>query len=129
MSKAQFIEVHQFGEELEKMQIFAKSFDHQIEPMRNGRLYAFERDQRVFGYADVLYIPVAFPAFDPRSTTPRDVLEILQGWKHSCQISHGGDGLIGVPLVEDRKTFPVEMIEKTGFTRMKRELYSLDKLA
>ena len=125
MNRAKFTEVHQFGEELEKMQVFARSFNHRIEPMRNGRLYAFQKDERVFGYADVLYVPVAFPAFDPRSTTPRDVVEILDGWKHHCQIAQGGDGLIGTPLPEDRGTFPVQMIEKAGFTRMKRELYSL----
>jgi hypothetical protein len=96
--------------------------------MRHGKLIAFQKDERVFGYADVLYVPVAFPAFDPRSTHPRDVIEILQGWKHHCQIATGGEGLIGVPLGKDRKTFPEEMIQKVGFTRMKRELYSLDKL-
>jgi hypothetical protein len=125
--RASFVEVPQFTENFAKMQIFAKSFGHHIEPMRNGKLFAFYRDQRVFGYADVLYVPVAFPAFDPRSTTPRDVVETLQGWKSACEITHGGEGLIGVPLAEDRKTFPAAQIEKAGFSAMKREIYSLEQ--
>jgi hypothetical protein len=90
-------------------------------------VFCFEREGRVFGYADVLYVPIAFPAFHPALTTPRGVVEVLQSWRAHCQFQNAGDGLIGVPLAADRSTFPTEMIESAGFTRLKREIYSLSE--
>ena len=123
--KVNFLEINQFGEDLERMQNFAKSFDHIIQPMRNGKIVALERDGVIFGYADIIYLPVVFPAFHPDKTNPRKVVETLKGWKASCQLTNSGDGLIGVPLDEDRKTFPREMLTGAGFQKMNRELYSI----
>lgn len=121
--KMKFVEVPQYGDEFAKMQQFAKSFDHVINPMRNGKLVAFEKDDRVYGYADIIYLPIAFPAFHPEVTTARGVVEVIDGWKAHCQLSTGGQGFIGVPLEQDRKTFPPEMLENAGFSQMKREIY------
>jgi len=126
--KTQFKEVAQFTPEFKSLQDFARTFDHTIHPMRNGRVFAFQREGKIFGYADVLYIPVAFPAFHPEHTDARKVAEVLSGWKANCQISSGGDGIIGVPLESDRQTFPTQMIEHAGFTRLKREIYGLTPL-
>jgi hypothetical protein len=123
--KTQFKEVAQFSPEFKSLQDFAKTFDHHIHPIRNGRVFAFQREGKVFGYADVLYVPVAFPAFHPEHTDARKVVEVLAGWKSHCQIGHGGDGIIGVPLEADRATFPTQMIENAGFVRTKREIYCL----
>lgn len=123
--KTRFAEVAQYGVEFTQMQTFAKSFDHTIQPQRNGRLYALQSGEIVFGYAEVVYIPVAYPAFHPELTQPRRVIEVLDGWKHHCQINAGGEGIIGIPLESDRKTFPAEMLIKAGFEKLNRELYSL----
>lgn len=125
--KTQFVQISPFGEEFARMQTFARSFDHCIEPANNAKLLAFKRDDVIFGYADVIYLPIAFPAFHPALTTPRRVVEVIDGWKSHCQFANGGDGLIGVPLDQDRVTFPKEMIENAGFSRMKREIYSLNQ--
>lgn len=121
----QFVEISPYGDEYVRMQQFAQSFGHRIEVARNERLYAFQRGDRVFGYSEVVHLPVAFPAFCPALTDARDVVEILDGWRHHCEISTGGEGFIATPLPEDRGTFPIEMIENAGFARMKREIYAV----
>lgn len=108
------------------MQLFAQSFQHTITPSRGAKLFAFQRGNTTFGYADIVYLPIAFPAFHPELTTPRSVVEVFEGWKTHCQFASGGEGLIGVPTPELRRTFPQVQIEKCGFLRMNRELYSLD---
>lgn len=123
--KTRFVEISPYGDDLVKMQQFARSFDHTITPTRNGKVVAFERDERVFGYADIVYLPVAFPAFHPAVTTPKGVIEVVEGWRTHCQFAYGGQGLIGVPLDQDRTTFPKEMIEARGYTRLKREIYEI----
>lgn len=125
--KTQFITINQSSPDLAKMQAFARSFDHVIDPKANSKLIAFHRGDVVFGYADVIYLPIAFPAFHPGLTKPRAVVEVMQGYRAHCQFSNGGEGLIGVPLAEDagRTNFPHDIIAGQGLSRMKRELYSL----
>jgi len=126
MTKTQFIDVPAYGDEFAKMQLFAKSFNHEINPTRCTKVFAFQRGDVTFGYADVVYLPVAFPAFHPELTTPRGIVEVLDGWRHQCEINTSGEGLIGVPTPELRKTFPEGQIVKAGFKPMQRELYYLD---
>jgi hypothetical protein len=121
--KTKFTEISPFTDDFVRMQQFAASFDHTIVPQRNAKLFAFERDDKTFGYADIFYLPVVFPAFHPEVTTPRSVIEVVQGFKTHCQIVSAGEGFIGVPIDETRKTFPKEMIENQGFVKMQRELY------
>lgn len=123
--KTRFVEIAPYGDDMLKMQQFAKSFDHTITPTRNGKVVAFERDDRVFGYADIVYLPVAFPAFHPAVATPKGIIEVVEGWRTHCQFAHGGEGLIAVPLDQDRTTFPKEMIEARGYARLKREIYEI----
>lgn len=125
--KTRIVQIPPYGVELARMQTFAKSFDHHIEPANNAKLFSFMDGDTMFGYADVIYIPIAFPAFHPASTTPRRVVSILDAWKSHCELATNGDGLMGVPLDQDRVTFPKEMLEHAGFTRMKREIYSLNQ--
>ncbi len=128
MSRTRFVEINPFGAELVKMQLFARSFDHHIVPRRGTQTLALQRGEIVFGYVDVVMTPIAFPAFHPGVTTPRDVVDALDGWKTHCQFAHGGEGLLGVPLPDEpgRKNFPEEVIADRGFIRQKREIYALD---
>jgi hypothetical protein len=122
--KTKFVEISPFSEDFVRMQQFASTFDHVIVPQRNAKLFAFERDDKTFGYADIVYLPVAFPAFHPGVVTPRGVVEVVQGFKAHCQFVSAGEGFIGVPLDETRSTFPKSMIEGQGFQKMERELYT-----
>jgi hypothetical protein len=121
--KTKFVEISPFSDDFVKMQRFAESFDHTILPQRNAKLFAFERGDKTFGYADIFYLPVAFPAFHPEVTTPRGVIEVVEGFRSHCQFVSAGEGFIGVPIDETRNTFPKEMIEKQGILKMHREIY------
>lgn len=121
--KTQFIEVPLFGEKFVQMQEFARTFDHCIDPLRNAKLISVSKNDKVFGYVDVVYLPIAFPAFHPDLTSPRGVVETMEGWRSHGQFANAGETLIGVPLAEDRKTFPEHQLISLGFQRMKRELY------
>jgi hypothetical protein len=120
-----FVEINPYSDDFKRMQQFAKTFNHEISVRRNAKLFAFERGEKTFGYADIFYLPIAFPAFHPEVCTPRGVIEVIQGWKTHCEFNHGGEGLIAVPLDETRATFPKEMIEKAGYAKMNREIYEL----
>lgn len=125
MIKTKIVDVSPYSDDFKRMQQFAKTFDHEIAPWRNGKLVSFERDEKTFGYADIIYLPVAFPAFHPQVTTPRGVADIISAWKATAQLSYGGEGWIGVPMDESRQTFPKQMLEKAGFSKMNREIYFL----
>jgi len=117
-------EVSRFSEEFPKLQQFASTFEHVINPFASARLFEFRRGDITFGYADALFMPVVFPAFHPEVTRPRDVVETLEAWQHVRRISHGGEMLLGIPTAGERKTFPEVTLQKLGFARMKRELYN-----
>ena len=123
--KTNFYEVSPYSDDFARMQVFAKSFAHEIHPARNLKLVGFEREGRTFGYAEISYIPVAFPAFHPQLSTPRGVAEVLHAFKSQAQINHGGDGMIAIPQASARTTFSDRMLKKIGFASMQREIYVL----
>jgi len=125
--KTRFVDISPYSDDFRRMQQFARTFDHEIGPWKNGKLVAFERDEKTFGYADIVYLPVAFPAFHPEVATPRAIMDVVSGWKAVAQLSHGGEGWIGVPLDETRRTFPAQMLENIGFSKMNREIYTLEE--
>ena len=112
-------------QEFERMQTFASSFDHTILPNVNTNVHAFYRDDICFGYSDTVYVPVTYPAFHPAITRPRDVIQVMNDWRASTQLS-GKQGYIGVPLPDEsgRANFPEETMNKLGLVRLKREIYS-----
>ena len=125
MSHIKFKEISSLSDDFVKIKSFAESFVHVINLMMTGRVFDITRGNITIGYADVVYLPTLFPAFHPELTRPRDVVEAIEGWKRHCEIATGGEGFIGVPLEGTRKTFPREMLEHRGFTRMNREVYAL----
>ena len=112
-------------EEFQRMQTFASSFDHCILPDPNTNVLAFYRDDVCFGYSDTVYLPVTYPAFHPAITRPRDVIQVMNDWRASTQLS-GKQGYIGVPLADasGRANFPEETMNKLGLVRLNREIYS-----
>jgi len=112
-------------EEFQRMQTFASSFDHCILPDPNTNVHAFYRDDVCFGYSDTVYVPVTYPAFHPAITRPRDVIQVMNDWRASTQLS-GKQGYIGVPLADasGRANFPEETMNKLGLVRLNREIYS-----
>jgi len=111
-------------QEFQQMQTFAKSFNHCILPSPTTSVHAMYRGDVCFGYLDVVYVPVSYPAFHPALTRPNDVIKAMAGWKSHIQLS-GKGGYVGVPTEEDngRPNFPESTMNKLGLYRMKRELY------
>jgi len=112
------------SQEFEALQEFAQSFDHEITEHPNVNVYAHYKNGQLFGYSDHVFLPTVYPAFHPKFTTPRDVVQVLHDWRAYLQIS-GGAGYIGVPLAEDRPNFSEEVMKKLGLERNFREIYSL----
>ena len=111
------------GEFLELVD-FAEDFDHHVVEHPQVNVIGHYKDGKLFGYSDHVYIPVLYPAFHPKYTTPRDVVQCMHDLKVYAQVS-GAAGYIGVPLQDERTNFTNEIMHKLGLKRMHRELFSL----
>jgi hypothetical protein len=111
------------GEFLEVVD-FAEEFDHNIVDHPQVNVIGHYKDGKLFGYSDHVYIPVLYPAFHPKHTTARDVVQCMHDLKVYAQVS-GAAGYIGVPLQDERTNFTNEIMSKLGLKRMHRELFSL----
>jgi len=111
------------GEFLELVD-FAEEFDHHVVEHPQVNVIGHYKDGKLFGYSDHVYIPVLYPAFHPKHTTARDVIQCMHDLKVYAQVS-GAAGYIGVPLQEERTNFTNEIMSKLGLKRMHRELFSL----
>jgi len=109
--------------EFTELQEFAKSFDHEI--IENPRIntYAHYRDGVLFGYSDHVFLPTVYPAFHPKFTKPKDVIQVMNDWRTMSQFN-GNVSYIGVPTLEDgRPNFPDEVMTKLGLTKTNREVF------
>jgi hypothetical protein len=111
------------GEFLELVD-FAEEFDHHVVEHPQVNVIGHYKDGKLFGYSDHVYIPVLYPAFHPKHTTPRDVVQCMHDLKVYAQVS-GAAGYIGVPLQDERTNFTNAIMSKLGLKRMHRELFSL----
>lgn len=111
------------GEFLEVVD-FAEEFDHNIVDHPQVNVIGHYKDGKLFGYSDHVYIPVLYPAFHPKHTTARDVVQCMHDLKVYAQVS-GAAGYIGVPLQDERTNFTNQIMSKLGLKRMHRELFSL----
>jgi hypothetical protein len=111
------------GEFLELVD-FAEEFDHHVVEHPQVNVIGHYKDGKLFGYSDHVYIPVLYPAFHPKHTTARDVIQCMHDLKVYAQVS-GAAGYIGVPLQDERTNFTNEIMSKLGLKRMHRELFSL----
>jgi hypothetical protein len=110
-------------EDLDKLNQFAQSFGHDASrPL--GPMFALARDEKIFGYFNVMNRPVVFPAFHPEIASPRDVYESLQqvrAWQLLSSADQGvpsGTFFCGLPTGVDEK-FPT----KIGLVNLKTELW------
>lgn len=112
-------------EEYAKLQLFAKTFNHEIHPNPAINTFAHYKNDICFGYSDHVFMPITYPAFHPELTRPKDVIQVMSDWKAHCQLS-GKIGLIGVPLNNRNGTgnFPELTMNKLGLVRMDREIYA-----
>jgi len=111
------------GEFLELVD-FAEEFDHHVVEHPQVNVIGHYKDGKLFGYSDHVYIPVLYPAFHPKHTTARDVVQCMHDLKVYAQVS-GAAGYIGVPLQEERTNFTNAIMSKLGLKRMHRELFSI----
>ena len=107
-----------------ELQDFAEEFDHKIIEHPNVNVYAHYCDGVLFGYSDHVFLPTIYPAFHPKYTRPRDVIQVMSDWRAHSQLS-GQPGYIGVPLINDRPSFTNDVMRKLGLTKMDREVYSM----
>jgi hypothetical protein len=120
MNKYQYKLTRAGTEEYDKLQGFAESFDHKLIPHPSINIYAHYRDGELFGYTDHCHFPIVYPAFHPEYTKPKDVIQVMNDWRHYYDISNQM-GYVGVPLV--RPTFPEPIMQKLGLVKLNRELY------
>jgi len=113
------------SEQFSKLQDFAETFNHSIVPHPQINVYGYYRNNVCFGYCDHVYIPIVYPAFHPKFTRPKDVIQAMSDWKAYMQLSKQ-DGFVGVPLEESRPNFPNSTMEKLGMKQLKRELFSIN---
>lgn len=122
MNKYQYTHIPRNTEAFTKMQDFAKSFDHTIIDHPSISVFAHLRNGELFGYSDHCSFPVVYPAFHPQFTKPRDVIQVMNDWRHYSQINNSL-GYIGVPTKNLRANFPDSTMEKLGLVKLNRELY------
>ena len=123
-SKMQYKLVQKGTNEFLELADFAEDFDHKIIEHPNINVYAHYRDGELFGYSDHVFIPTIYPAFHPKFTRPRDVMQCMSDWITYSQITNS-PGYIGVPLKDERTNFTNEIMEKLGLTPLKSVIYSI----
>lgn len=107
-------------EQFQKLQEFAKTFDHEI-PTAAHELVAVRVGDQWIGYAQ-MFGPLAMTAWHPIHSTPRLVLEANKAFIGHAKLRYGF-GFVTVPT--DTKTFLPDVMEKLGFERMGLELYEI----
>ena len=122
MDKYKYTYVPRNTEAFSKMQEFAKSFNHTIIEHPSINVFAHTRNGDLFGYSDHCSFPVVYPAFHPEFTRPRDVIQVMNDWRHYSEFN-GTLGYIGVPTNGLRPNFPESTMEKLGLVKLNRELY------
>lgn len=104
---------------------FAEEFDHKVVEHPQVNVCGHYRDGQLIGYSDHVFVPTVYPAFHPKHTHPRDVIQILSDFVSHIQFSRGL-GYIGVPLEQNRANFPNEIMNKLGLTSMNREVFCIN---
>lgn len=105
--------------ERNRMESFAKSFDHTIAGWRFP-IFEMKRGDYSFGFAQIVNTAIVCTAWHPKVCKPRDFLE-GQNWWRAWGLTQYGHGFTTVAL--DNKTFTPELMKKIGFKRMGLELY------
>jgi hypothetical protein len=108
--------------EFDNLQQFAESFDHKITAHPEICVYSHYRNGELFGYSDHCHFPVVYPAFHPKYTKPKDVIQVMDDWRKHYQMSNRM-GYVGVPLIEGRPNFTEPIMQKLGLVKANRELY------
>jgi hypothetical protein len=113
-------------QEFSELTEFAKDFDHEIVTHPCISVCAHTKNGKLVGYSDHIYLPVAYPAFHPKYTSPRDVVRVMNDYKTHVQLTKG-IGYVGVPLEHEREgAFTNAIMEKLTLTRMNREIYCIE---
>jgi hypothetical protein len=113
------------SQEFSELQDFAASFDHKVNSHPQINVYSHYRNGVLFGYSDHVFIPVVYPAFHPKFTKPKDVIQVMSDWRSHISLS-GKLGMIGVPSGDNRPNFPDNVMNKLGLERTNREIFTLN---
>lgn len=107
-------------DQLKKLIAFSIEFDHEIKSINFPIIIAKIKD-RYIGFTEVCNTPVLFPAFDPKSCSPRNTMETINGLYNWSKLTHG-DFLMARNM--DAEQFSIELLEDHFIPkRMNMELY------
>lgn len=101
---------------------FAKSFDHTIDSWAHPIVITKIGD-RWLGYHQIIKECIMFNAFNPKTCSPREVVEAMKALAAWARLQHGG-GFTAAPM--DSKTFTPEVMQRLGFRRTGMELWELE---
>lgn len=105
-------------EALQSLKKFAESFDHHVGNDSIFPIYTISRGSYLFGYFNVISLPIFAPAFHPDVCTPRDFYDAAYALKqHFCLNSISDRFPNGTCLLALPKALAVkrEILEKLGF--------------
>lgn len=109
------------SQERNRMETFAKSFDHEISGWRWPH-FEMKRNDYSFGYAQVVHTPIVFTAWHTKQCKPKDFIDGMNWWR-AWGLTQNGHGFTTVAL--DNPTFTPDLMKKMGFKRMNLELYEV----
>lgn len=101
-------------ENRDKLNIFAKDFDHSVENYSHP-IYIIKEGDQWLGYCQLVTTPTVFTAWNPKVCSARNIRDAvlhIGGW---LKIQHG-TGLIAVPL--GKTNFVQKILNKLGLKRI-----------
>ncbi len=104
---------------------FAEDFDHKVFEHPQVNVCGHYRNGQLIGYSDHVFIPTIYPAFHPKHTSPRDVIQCMSDLVTHIQLTRG-IGYLGVPLEPHRPNFSNQIMEKLGLKSIGREIFTID---
>jgi hypothetical protein len=113
-------------EELQSLVKFAESFDHNVGSDSIFPIYTISRDSYLFGYFNLICLPILVPAFHPDVCTPRDFYDAAYALKqHFCLNSISERFPNGTCLLALPKELAIkkEIVKRLGFKCSGKEIW------
>lgn len=115
-------------QDLESLSKFAASFDHEVTADSIQPIYMLHRGERLFGYFNVLSIPVTYPAFhtDPEICSKRDIYEGAMAIKNFFMMGSispmfpNGTWFVAIPF---DTPFPESVLTGVGLMKTNKRIW------
>lgn len=112
-------------DQLDKLQTFMASFDHEAYNPINGTVIIVKRGEQWIGVAQIALTPLFVTAWKPSESSARDAKEGLDGLTHwaKMQACLQGKTAIGYALTDEDSPFTQEVMNKLGFDKCNCIMY------